>query len=214
MCNFKDEWYVCRLPLISGIFSQFPIFRHWRDDPHTLKLLCCGACRGRLSAVSSSSCSRNQFGIIGALWHWCLCCSKEPSKIRTLWSLRDERSQQQYSGRPRYLNDAENMSTHHQQLPQLLIQAGWIHAFMLLTPNTDFSIQNVTTDIEAQTRHKLLNFLIQFLWACENWSLGFLLLADRSEPVWFSVSVVHLLWFVRSPADLVCDKCLFKNISL
>lgn len=77
--------------------------------------------------------------------------------------------------------------------------------------NTDFSIQNVTTDIEAQTRHKLLNFLIQFLWASENWSLSFLLLADRSEPVWFSVSVVHLLWFVRSPADLVCDKCLLKT---
>ncbi len=74
-------------------------------------------------------------------------------------------------------------------------KAGWIHAFMFFTPNSDPNL-NVTAEIEThQTRQRFSNLLLSnFGDPVQIVASVFLFLADRSgTPVWPSGAVAHLL---------------------
>lgn len=121
-----------------------------------------------------------------------LSCWTWPSEDGPLWCQGDGRGPQQYSGGLRCLNNAQlglraknakkisPSSLQHQQQPEPLI---WIHAFMLLC-----QILTPTVWTFSWNRDSIQTFfqssIVQLWWACVNYSLTFLFLADRRGPQW------------------------------
>ncbi len=95
-----------------------------------------GDCGDHLCTVNSFSWSRTQFEMIWALWHNSL-DRNHHQHLGSLWCLNAAHLV------PRGLKCTRNVSPtpfHHQHQLEPLIQGGMVHAFMLITPNSDPTI--------------------------------------------------------------------------